>query len=160
MRRRKQNSKGIEILELAMILPFYVLLVLGIIEFGRGFEVAQWLTASAREGARLAMLYNVVSEKDKSIWQAAGKGTPSANEKVTTDIKNFLQAVGIDPNAVIVDIVAWDDDDQDVQLDDYQNVSGKYFRVRVSVNYSDVALMKPVFMGGSQLSGEIVVRHE
>lgn len=165
-RLRRTNRQGIEILELALLLPFYVMLVLGIIEFGRGFEVAQWLTASAREGARLAMLYNVVTEKDKTSWANAGQsgggpgGTPTGNDKVETDVKNFLEAVGIDPSDVTVDIVAFDDDNTTIDLDDYQNVANTYFRVRVSVDYEDIALMNPVFMGGATLAGEIVVRHE
>ena len=159
LRRRSRHRKGVEILEFAMMLPLFFSIVMGIIEFGRGFEVAQWLTASAREGARLAMLYNVISQKDKD------KGITSGNQKIETDIKNFLAAASI-TEGVQVHIFpqgaapSGSGSYPPFNIDDYSSNAGKYFTVRVTVPFAEVALIDPIFMTDTLLSGEITVRHE
>lgn len=154
-RRRSSNRRrGIEMIELATVFPILWMVCLGIIEMGRAFEVSQVLTAAAREGARLGMLYNVVKESDRA------QGITSANQKVETDIKNFLQAANIPRNLVTVLIVDEADASSTVDLDDYSGIAEQYFRVRVQVPFNDVAILPPFFLKDQNLVGEIVVRHE
>ena len=51
---RHSSQRGAAYLEFAMVLPFFLVFVLGIVEFGRGFNIYHNLTNACREGARLA----------------------------------------------------------------------------------------------------------
>ena len=51
-----RSERGASAVEFALIVPVLVLLVLGIVEFGRGFQVQGTLSAAAREGVRLMAL--------------------------------------------------------------------------------------------------------
>jgi Flp pilus assembly protein TadG len=48
--------RGISSVELAIIMPVFLLLVFGIIQFGIGWWVSQVITNGAREGARFAVV--------------------------------------------------------------------------------------------------------
>ena len=51
-----RTDRGAALVEFALILPLLVLLVFGIIEFGRGYHTKTTLTHAAREGVRVAAL--------------------------------------------------------------------------------------------------------
>lgn len=53
-RRVVRDNSGQEIAEMALILPFLLLLVLGIVEFGSIFSTSHSLTSIGREGANIA----------------------------------------------------------------------------------------------------------
>jgi Flp pilus assembly protein TadG len=57
--RHLRGRKGQALAEFALILPILFLLIAGIIEFGRGWNIKQAVTDAAREGAR----YTVVDDK-------------------------------------------------------------------------------------------------
>jgi len=50
------RTRGAALVEFAMILPILILLVFGIIEFGRGYHAKTTLTHAARESVRIAAL--------------------------------------------------------------------------------------------------------
>src|SRR5215472_18044642 len=62
-RRVRGGDRGAAAVEFALLLPLLLLLVFGIIDFGRAINAQITLTQAAREGARLAALGqpNVVS---------------------------------------------------------------------------------------------------
>jgi len=49
-----KSQKGQSLVEFALVIPVFVVILLGIIEFGRLWEVSNILTSAAREGARVA----------------------------------------------------------------------------------------------------------
>ena len=51
-RMRGQRDRGAAAVEFALVLPLLLLLVLGIFEFGRVFNIQISLSNAAREGAR------------------------------------------------------------------------------------------------------------
>jgi Flp pilus assembly protein TadG len=53
-----QKRRGQALVEFALILPLLMVLLFGIVEFGRAWNGKQVLTDAAREGARLAVLGN------------------------------------------------------------------------------------------------------
>lgn len=59
MRALRADSKGQALLEFALILPILLMLVLGIIEFGRIWNINQMVSDITREGARRAVLADV-----------------------------------------------------------------------------------------------------
>ncbi len=53
---RKARDRGATAVEFALVLPLLLLLVFGIIDFGRALNAQITLTQAAREGARLEAL--------------------------------------------------------------------------------------------------------
>jgi len=56
IRALRADSRGQALLEFALILPILLLLVLGIVEFGRIWNINQMVSDTTREGARRAVL--------------------------------------------------------------------------------------------------------
>lgn len=56
--RSKMDERGAAAVEFAFIVPVLIVLVLGIAEFGRAYNVQTTLTQAARAGVRSAALYN------------------------------------------------------------------------------------------------------
>jgi Flp pilus assembly protein TadG len=54
MTRTKKQESGQSLVEFALVLPIFVVLLFGIMEFGRLWETTNVLTSAAREGARVA----------------------------------------------------------------------------------------------------------
>ena len=83
-RRRRSNDardRGAAAVEFALLLPMLLLLIFGIIDFGRALNAQITLTQAAREGARLESLDqpNVVSRT-----QAAATGLSNVSVTVVT----------------------------------------------------------------------------
>ena len=53
VRRKGEDERGQNLVEFALIVPFFLLLVFAIVDFGMGFHAWITVTNSAREGARL-----------------------------------------------------------------------------------------------------------
>jgi Flp pilus assembly protein TadG len=78
---KRVRDGGATAVEFALLLPVLLLLVFGIVDFGRAINAQVTLTQAAREGARLAAL----NESDLvSRTQAAATGLSSVNVTVTT----------------------------------------------------------------------------
>ncbi len=79
--RTSRGEGGAAAIELALILPVLVLLLFGIIEFGRGYNAKIEITGAAREGARVLAL----DSGDPAATVAAAAPTLDAgNLQVTT----------------------------------------------------------------------------
>lgn len=73
MRKHTNREKGAAMVEFAIILPVLLLLVFGIIEFGRAYNTQLTLTHAAREGVRTY-----------AITQDAAQGKSTAELAATT----------------------------------------------------------------------------
>jgi Flp pilus assembly protein TadG len=108
------------------------MMVLGIIEFGRGMMVQQVLVNSTREGARRAIVNGITSAE------------------ATTIVSNLLSSAGI-KNAVVTISPA--------SIDTVGH--GQPVTVSVSVAYKDVSwLPAPRFLKGKTLTARAVMRRE
>lgn len=56
--RNLKNQRGAALLETAVTLPLILLVSVAIFEFGRAYQTWQVLTNAAREGARVAVLFD------------------------------------------------------------------------------------------------------
>jgi Flp pilus assembly protein TadG len=68
-----RSERGQALTEFALTLPILLILVIGIIEFGRGWNAHQVITHAAREGCRRAVVFDpTVTEADvEAVIQAA-----------------------------------------------------------------------------------------
>ena len=80
---QKNDERGAAAVELALVLPIVLLLLFGIVEFGRGYNAKITLTHAAREGARAA----AVGDDDvlATVQAAATTLSISADEVKVTD---------------------------------------------------------------------------
>lgn len=126
--RRKRifsERRGVAAVEMALVAPLFMLMVLGIIEFGRYLMVGQLVTNAAREGARMAI---------------SGYFTEA---EVREDVMNFVtESVGIDEDQVSFEIetasgeTIFDADAKDL------------ITVRVAVRFVDVTFLPFLGEGG------------
>lgn len=89
MRQRTRDERGASAVEFAFIAPLLILLVVGIAEFGRAFQVQSTLSAAAREGVRTMALQNDPAAARARVEAVAGSLNP-----VVTDTQ-----IGISPAA-------------------------------------------------------------
>lgn len=78
---RSANDRGAAMVEFAIIAPLLLLLVFGIIEFGRAYNAQNTLTHAAREGAR-----------EYAITQDAAAGELAAKNAATSLNKSLITA--------------------------------------------------------------------
>ena len=88
MKRFRDDRSGQNLVEFALVVVMLLLLVVGICEFGRAWNLYQILANASREGARLAAL-------------PSGFTTAAA---VNSTVKNYLSNGNVDPGKVTIAI--------------------------------------------------------
>ena len=102
-----RDERGQALVEFALVLPILLILVLGIIEFGRAWNLHQTITHAAREGARLAaVFYPAVTQT-----------------QVETEVKNSIASSGFNPN------------DADITFDGFKTGRGLVVTVRIEMPF-------------------------
>lgn len=144
VRSQPSARRGASVVEMAIVLPVFMMVVMGIIEFGRGMMVGQLVTNAARYGARIAAVDG------------------SSNASVTQDIENFLvEAVGIAPADATITITVTAAPGNPDPANDLTRAQPKdLVKVAVQVPYDKVGYVGGRWLNGTQLSGQCTMRHE
>jgi Flp pilus assembly protein TadG len=120
--------------EFAIVLPIFILAIIGIIEFGRAVMVQQILVNAAREGARRAII-------------------PGAtNDEVTTLVDNYLVNASLGAPGRQIGIL----DENDGALDLAEANSHDLIQVVVAVPYNEVGFRISTFFDESATFGATV----
>jgi len=142
--RQSKDRDGTALVETALVLPIFFMIVLGIIEFGRAMMVAQLLNNGAREGSRVAIMPG------------------STNTDVQNAVLNFVSgAVGVAPDKINVGITVTaasgnPDPGNNVALANKRDLC----TVDVRVAFTDVDYLPGKFLNDRQLIGQSAMRHE
>ena len=80
MEQRLRDERGANAVEFALIVPLLLILVLGIAEFGRAFQVQSTLSAAAREGVRTMAVQN-----DPGAARTMARSVASSLDPALTD---------------------------------------------------------------------------
>ncbi|CAH0163873.1 hypothetical protein SRABI26_01020 [Arthrobacter sp. Bi26] len=88
----KASERGAVAVEFALIAPVLIMLLLGIMEFGRAYNAQISLTNAAREGVRVMAITNTAAPARDAAIRAASTLSPTLSD---TDIK-FLASDGTD----------------------------------------------------------------
>jgi Flp pilus assembly protein TadG len=141
---RKSSRRGAAVLEMALVLPIFFMVVLGIVEFGRAMMVGQMVTNAAREATRLAIVDG------------------STNSAVETWVEEFLQSsIGVDAADVTVNINVTAAPGNDDPGDEIGNAQSRdLVQVSVSVPFDKVSYLPGNYLDGKQLSAQSAMRHE
>jgi Flp pilus assembly protein TadG len=81
---RLRGERGATAVEFALVLPLLIVLVLGIAEFGRAFQVSGQLSAAAREGVRVMALQNDPAAARQAVRNAAPALDPAVTDAQIT----------------------------------------------------------------------------
>jgi Flp pilus assembly protein TadG len=128
---RIRNRVGAAATEFAIVAPLFFLLVIGMIELGRGLMVQQVLINASRVGARQAITVG------------------ATNSEVQTAVTDYAASVAV-PNVSV-----------DVTPDPASSPAGTMMSVTTSVPFDDVSwLASPWFLGGRTLTAESTMRKE
>ncbi len=130
---------------MAFVLPIFMLVVWGIVEFGRAMMVGQLVTNAARYGAREAVLdgstnSTVIADVQKFL-------TDSVGGVKTTDITVALQITPGSGNP---------DPKNQLSAAKTKDVC----KVTVTIPYSKVAYFSAKFLANANLRGVCSMRHE
>jgi hypothetical protein len=96
----KPGERGATTLEFALILPLFIALVFGIIEFGHTWYIYHAVTNASREGARLGVRYRINSAGLRvAPW---GFNDPSIDTFVRDYLKQFFDADYVDNQVQVI----------------------------------------------------------
>lgn len=145
IRSLRKSREGQAVVEFALILPVFLLIVFAAIEFGRAYYVSHLLASAAREGAREGSLPNR-TEAD-----------------VEDKVEDFVRGVELDygQTTTTIGVIPAGSSDVDSSMALADATSGD--RVRVTVEYDFDVLtgsIIPGFSGTVTLAGRCAFRHE
>lgn len=137
-RTAKRDRRGAAVVEFAIVAPVFILLVFGMIEFGRAVMVQQVLVNASREAARQAVL----------------DGTTVGD--IESRIGTYLSASDITSETVSYTV------NGSVVSDPTQSAGfGDAIGVEIAVPFDDVSWMPvPKYIGGTVLRATSIMRRE
>ena len=148
----QQPRRGTTAVEVAVTLPVFLIIAVGLMECCHAMMIVHSLDAAARQAAR----YGAVD------------GISSA--QVTTRAKAVLsQSTHVIPTVLVKDGSVFDSTNFNPTTIDYSSLANKelstadddqMFIVRLSIPYNDVALLPPFWVKNITLTGQAVMRHE
>ncbi|MBD0320749.1 MAG: pilus assembly protein [Gemmatimonadetes bacterium] len=110
-----RDDEGQAVVEFALVAPILILLLVGIFEFGRAWSAHQALTDAAREGARAAVVADLLVSEDS----------------VRAIVRNALNRVSLDGSRAVIELSGVD------------AATGEPARVEVRYGYQ-FGLLKPL----------------
>jgi hypothetical protein len=153
--RRRQDPfrRGVAITETAVVLPLFFLMLFGLIEFGHVFMVIHSLNAAATRAARAGISESSTTSDVETLAEQIVASAMSVNEvSVVVKDASVFDDPSCDPESVNCSTLP------DLELSDA--AERQLFLVRVSVNYADVSILGPKWLGNLQLYGQSVMRRE
>ncbi len=130
--RRGHGRRGAAAVEFAVVLPVFITLVFGMIEYGRMVMVQQVITNAAREGCRRAIMDGTTGQEVQDL------------------VNNYLESAGITAATVTV-----------TPSEPSEAGAGEPITVSVSVPYDQVSwLPAPMFLSGTEMTATCVMRRE
>lgn len=143
-RRKSEKRRGAALVETAIVLPVFFLVVLGIIEFGRAFMVMQLVNTAAREATRSAIM----------------DGTNNAE---VTDVAKTLvsNTVTIPKDKVTVAVTVTEHTGNPNTSNEISSAHKRdTIKIDVSVDYADTSFLTPRFLSTAIIRGTSAMRHE
>jgi Flp pilus assembly protein TadG len=143
-RRARDSEKGAELIEMAFVLLLFLVLMIGVFEFGRAYNIYQNITNAAREGARFAV-----------APQRGGTINYPNNSEVSGVISGFMRSSNLDPASATINIQL-NNQNIDPSCTPCSAGSGCACGTRVSISYPFSFL----FFGSANISTTVLMRNE
>jgi Flp pilus assembly protein TadG len=154
LRKRSEPRNGTAAVETAVVLPVYILLLFGVIEFGHAHMVVNLLQSGCRNGARMGSTAGpTTADVVARVRQTLGAGIDQSTVSIWVQDASSLD-----------DGAAWPVTDAQVDaLPDLELSTAEdrtLFVVRASVAYNDISLLPMPFLSGYRLRAQCFMRHE
>ena len=133
MIRRRNHRRGQTLVEMALILPIFLLILMGIIDFGRAVYAYNTVANAARQAVRLA----IVDQEPSKIQDLAAKQASS---------------LGIDPNTVTIRFVNPTSPEDGPPCDVTPVLNGCIVEVTVPYTYTAATPIIGNIVGGINIS--------
>ena len=152
-RARSTDRRGAAIAETAVVLPVFFVILFGFIEFGHVYLTIHSLNSAARRAARLGV--------------SDGATTAEVIDLAEEIVGSAFRVQ--DATILVKDASVFDTSNVDAESIDYAALPSielsaaerrQLFLVRVAVNYGDIAILGPRWLGNIQLYGQAVMRKE
>ena len=158
-RHRKRSRRGTTIVETALVLPVFLLFVLGIIELGHAQLVKHVLRSACRQAARIGTTEGKTTQdvRNRALEMLQSVVDPEDVELFIKDASPY-DAGGAPPDTGSeLEALA------DIELDEAE--PRQLFLVRAKINYSDIAIVSNIpfigsFLDEVVLEGQAFMRHE
>lgn len=133
-RFRRDSDKGQTLVEFALVLPVFLMLMFGLVDFGRGFYSWQLITNAAREGARVAAVQGDSTAIDNRVYGSFCSAWPTPS------------SCGLDSTQV------------SIAKSNVQGARGSEVSVTVTYNFAYVTPIGPLvaLFGGSSFSAPVI----
>jgi Flp pilus assembly pilin Flp len=147
--QREENRSGAAMVEFAVMIPLFVMVMLGSYEIGNALELCHTLESAVREGGRLvAMDFSTVVPNGMTV-----------NEKVIADIKNFLIASGLNGSKVTITLTSAEASNLGAAFDISDPANEyKMVKIKVSMKYEDRYGKASLYMKGQTISRYLIFR--
>lgn len=150
---QRHRRRGVLTVELALIMPVFVLFLFAIMEFGHFCMVSNVLSAAARRGATLGAYEKVTNAEVEARVRSIISSAIQAN-KTTITIKDGAVFDAASFNAATTNYASLP------AIDLTTAAPGHCFIVRVTVPYDTVSLLPTFFIKGKTIVGQAATRHE
>ncbi|GAB5443636.1 MAG: hypothetical protein Fues2KO_39850 [Fuerstiella sp.] len=141
--KQSADRKGAAMVEMAVCFPIFMLMLLGVIEFGRALMVSQMLTNASREGCR------------EAIIDGATKSS------VESDVRQMVvDTVGCDGTDVAINVVVTSESSgaEIANLEDAEQRD--LIQIDIMVPFNAISYSGGRFLNGSNLRGRCAMRKE
>jgi len=147
---------GAAAVELAVVMPFLIIVLIGVWEIGRLIQLEQIMNNAARAGARLASQGEILSS-GSMLQVYASNASPNTNgsPNVASTISQYLQASGItNLSGLQVNFQYLNGDT--TQTQPYAGTKNQQFLVQVTLPYANLKWTNLSLINPSTLSGQCV----
>ena len=152
-RAKSKDRRGAAIAETAVVLPVFFVILFGFIEFGHVYLTIHSLNSAARRAARLGVSDGATTAEVEDLAEEV-VGAAFRVQAATIMVKDASVFDTENVNAETIDYAGL----PSIELSDAER--RQLFLVRVSVNYGDIAILGPRWLGNIQLYGQAVMRKE
>lgn len=153
-RHTRRRRRGATAVEVAVIMPVFILFVLAIVEIGHAIMLNNMVKAAARNAARFGSTEGVTSEQvaDKLRFFMKSSMDTSHIDIVVKDASIF------DSDATLPATPEEFENLPPVEVFDLE--SRQLYAVRASIQYDDVAFLRLPYFNNIVLTGQAFMRHE
>jgi Flp pilus assembly protein TadG len=143
------RRRGAALVEFAILAPVLLSLVIGLLEIGQALKAANIMASAVREGGRLAAM----------DWNGFVPEGWTPNEKVISDVRNFLNAAGLPGDSATIEITSAEGGDagEEFVLTDPSNTY-RLFTISIAIPYEEVSTFPSTFMQGQTLTSALTFR--
>lgn len=144
---------GSALVEMAVVMPVFGLLLAGLAEFGHTYLVINTMRTATKQAARYGVGENVNTQNVRNkLEDILGEAIDTHSVTLMVKDGSAFDSSEVDPESIVVS------DLPDIEVSNAE--PRQLFIVRVEVPYDSVALLPPFWVQGVTLSAQAVVRHE